>query len=87
MVERDAAGVASRDVSWESPDVATARPRSRATFDGRALPLSEDHSATLPPHDPEATHLLTVVLDFPDGVRSRSDLVLGGGTGGTRETD
>lgn len=83
---RDGSGraVAAR-LAWES--ILGARPlRVTVTFDGRALPLAEKQ-VTLPNYDPEATHVLTAVLDFPNGVRSRSDVVLGGSSAGEAKSE
>lgn len=87
LVERNAAGVAKRAAfSWESltPHGPTA---IRATFNGAPLPVSKDHSAAIPAYDPEQVQLLSVELEFEDGVRARKDLVLGGRTGEHAETE
>jgi hypothetical protein len=60
--------------------------RVTVTFDGRALALAEKR-VTLPLYDPETTHVLTAVLDYPNGVRSRSDVVLGGGSAGDARSE
>jgi hypothetical protein len=86
VLERDARGraVAAR-LAWES--ILGVRPnRVVVTFDGRALPLAEKR-VTLPLYDPQATHVLTAVLDYPNAVRSRSDVVLGGGSAGDARSE
>jgi hypothetical protein len=79
VLERNEAGkaVAAR-LSWQS--IVGSRPLARsATFDGR--PVAIDHSGriALPAYDPEKPHLLSAQLEFPEGLRSRADVVLGGG--------
>lgn len=86
VLERDAGGraVAAR-LAWES--ILGVRPnRVVVSFDGRALPVAEKR-VVLPSHDPDVTHVLTAVLDYPNGIRSRSDLVLGGGSAGDARSE
>ena len=86
VLERDGSGraVAAR-LAWES--ILGVRPlRVVVTFDGARLPLA-DRRVTLPAYDEVATHVLTAVLDFPNGVRSRSDVVLGGGSAGEAKSE
>jgi len=86
VLERDAQGraVAAR-LAWES--ILGVRPnRISVTFDGRPIALAEKR-APLPAYDPQATHVLTAVLDYPNGVRSRSDVVLGGGSAGDAKSE
>jgi hypothetical protein len=86
VLERDASGrAATARLAWES--ILGVRPnRVVVTFDGRALPLAEKR-VTLPAYDPQATHVLTAVLDYPNGVRSRSDVVMGGGSAGDARSE
>ena len=86
VLERDGSGraVAAR-FAWES--ILGVRPLAvRVTFDGTPLVLSEKRAA-LPAYDPEVTHILTAVLDYPNGVRSRTDLVLGGASVGEAKSE
>jgi hypothetical protein len=86
VLERDGTGraVAAR-LSWES--ILGVRPnRTTVTFDGRPLSVAEKR-VVLPAYDPQATHVLTAVLDYPSGVRSRSDVVLGGGSAGDARSE
>ena len=86
VLERDAGGraIAAR-LAWES--ILGVRPnRVVVTFDGRALALTEKR-VTLPPYDPDVTHVLTAVLDYPNAVRSRSDVVFGGGSAGDARSE
>jgi hypothetical protein len=87
LVERNAAGLAKRATfSWES--LTPHGPTSiRAKFNGVPLPVSKDRSAPIPAYDPEQVQLLSVELEFEDGVRARKDLVLGGRTGEHAETE
>jgi hypothetical protein len=86
VLERDGSGRAvGARLAWES--ILGVKPlRIVVTFDGARLPLS-DRSVVFPAYDPEATHVLTAVLDFPNGVRSRSDVVLGGGSTGEAKSE
>ncbi|HEY2797590.1 MAG TPA: hypothetical protein VGK26_06850 [Thermoanaerobaculia bacterium] len=87
LLERDASGLAKRAAfSWES--LTPHGPTSiRATFNGVPLSVSKERSAPLPAYDPEQVQLLSVELEFEDGVRARKDLVLGGRTGEHAETE
>lgn len=79
VLERDATGrtVAAR-LSWQS--ILGSKPLAlSATFDGRPVAVDESRRIKLPAHDPEQTHLLSARLEFPEGLRSRADVVLGGG--------
>src|SRR5687767_9917935 len=79
-LERNAAGkaVAAR-LSWQS--IVGSKPSARsATFDGRPVAVDDSGRIALPAHDPEKPHVLSVQLEFPEGLRSRADIVLGGGS-------
>jgi len=87
LLERNASGLAKRATfSWESltPHGPTA---IRAAFNGVPLPVSKDRTAPIPAYDPEQVQLLSVELEFEDGVRARKDLVLGGRAGEHAETE
>jgi hypothetical protein len=82
VLETDANGqaVAAR-LAWQS--LLGSRPeRVSVTFDGRSLPVDETRRVKLPAYDSRAPHLLTAELDFPNGVRSRTDMVVGGASSG-----
>lgn len=51
----------------------------RVTFDGKPL-LVADTRVVLPRYDERRTHLLSAEMEFSEGVRSRADVVLGGGS-------
>src|SRR5262245_8146434 len=71
--------------TWET--VLGVQPKHVAvTFDRKPLPLVQKR-VTLPAYDGETAHVLTAVLDYPDGIRSRRDLVLGGATTGDAMTE
>ncbi len=55
---------------------------SRVTviFDGREIAVGDIHRVDLPDYDASVGHVLTVRAEFPFGVRSRADRVLGGGS-------
>jgi hypothetical protein len=57
------------------------------TFDGKPLALAEDQRVLLPAYDPAATHVLTASLEYGNGVRTRSDVVLGGGSASEAKTE
>ena len=78
LLERDEKGKATAGrLSVESLFGPTATSLS-AAFDGRPLLISGAERFELPLYDAETTHLLTVSAEFPNGVRSRRDLVIGG---------
>ncbi|HEY3205095.1 MAG TPA: hypothetical protein VGL03_15710, partial [Thermoanaerobaculia bacterium] len=56
--------------------------RVTLTFDGRELPLDGSRRAKLPAYEESTAHVLTARLEFANDVRSRADLVLGGGSSG-----
>jgi hypothetical protein len=79
LLERDAEGrpVAAR---FSGQSLVAFRPaRVAVTFDDRALPAGESGRVELPAHDPEARHVLSVEVEFSPAVRSRADVVFGGG--------
>jgi hypothetical protein len=87
VLEKNALGqaVAAR-LTWES--VLGVRPdRVSATFDGKPLAIVDGRHVTLPGYDAEAPHVLTVSLEYPNDVRTRSDVVLGGGSAGEAQTE
>ncbi|MGH9368547.1 MAG: hypothetical protein ACRD3M_12820 [Thermoanaerobaculia bacterium] len=87
LLDRSAEGQAvGARLAWES--VLGTRPdRISVTFDGRPLVLDENRRVSLPAYDPETTHVLTVSLEYPNDVRSRSDVVLGGGSAGEAKSE
>ncbi len=87
LLERNLSGLAKRATfSWESltPHGPTA---IHAWFNGVALPVARDRTAEIPAYDPEQVQLLSVELEFENGVRARKDLVLGGRAGEHAETE
>ena len=86
VLERDPKGRATAArLTWDSI-LGVSPNRVTVTFDGRPLSVAQKR-ASLPAYDPETTHVLTAVLDFPNGVRSRSDVVLGGGSEGDAKSE
>ncbi|HYB54138.1 MAG TPA: hypothetical protein VEG84_09745 [Thermoanaerobaculia bacterium] len=80
----DGRAVAAR---WTWDSILGVRPnRVTVTFDGRPLAF-EAKRVVLPSYDPDATHVLTAVLEYPNGVRSRRDVVLGGGSAGDAKSE
>ncbi|MDQ5871319.1 MAG: hypothetical protein M3547_03835, partial [Acidobacteriota bacterium] len=78
VLERNSAGkaVAAR-LSWQS--IVGSKPLAlSATFDGRPVAVDESGRIAVPAHDPGETHLLSAQLEFPEGLHSRADVVLGG---------
>jgi hypothetical protein len=87
VLERDAEGKprAARLI-WGSllgPDPI----KMRVTFDGRELQLDKEQRVALPLYDHFTTHVLSAELEFPMNLRSRADVVLGGGSAGEARTE
>lgn len=81
----DGAGAVAR-VRWES--VAGTEPESvTATFDGRALQVSDPHRIPLPAHNPDQLHLLQVELAFSETVSTVLEATFGGSYGNEARTD
>lgn len=80
LLEKNALGktVAAR-LTWASRFGSKAS-RVTVTLDGRELSVDEARRVTLPNYDASIGHVFTARLEFPNGVRSRADLVLGGGS-------
>lgn len=79
LLVRDAKGkaVAAR-VSAQSL-VGGLPSRVSATFDAAPLFSLDPSRFELPDYDPEARHILSIEFEFSSSVRSRTDVVLGGG--------
>ena len=79
LLEKNAIGkaVAAR-LSWASRFGAVSRVT--VLFDGHEIVVPDIHRVELPDYDASIGHVLTVRLEFPYGVRSRADRVLGGGS-------
>ena len=87
LVEQGPGGraVAAR-LAWQS--VFGPRPeRAAVTFDGQELALDGQNRVSLPPYDPAAAHILTAQLSYPHEIRSRADVVLGGGSSGEARSE
>jgi hypothetical protein len=78
VIERDAKGkpTAARLV-WESL-TGLAPLHVRATFDGTSVPVIDDR-IKLPLNKYESSHVLSIEVEFSAAIRSRTDIVLGGG--------
>ncbi len=64
-------------LSWES--LHSPGPTSVAvTFDGKPLPVKGNERLDLPEYDPDIAHLLTARVEFPNSIRARTDVVVGG---------
>ena len=86
LPERDPGGrVVAARLSWQSL-LGPSPTGVRVTFDGRTLSRSGDRVA-IPEFDPHATHVLSAELEFPMHIRSRQDLVLGGGSSGDARSE
>jgi hypothetical protein len=81
VLERGADGRAqAARLSWQS--LTPREPRGvEATLNGKPLTVSPDRRLELPPYDPRQPQLLSVELEFENDVKSRKDVVLGGGSG------
>lgn len=80
VLERDREG---RPVAahYSGSSLVALRPaRAVVTFDQKPLPAGEAGRVELPAYDFKAPHVLTVELEFSSAVRSRADVVFGGGT-------
>jgi hypothetical protein len=79
VLERDAAGVpVAARLNWAS--LTGPKPEKLIlSFDGRALAIDENRRAKLPRFDPSLPHVISALLEFPDEIRSRTDLAVGGG--------
>ena len=87
VLERDAKGhAAAARLAWESV-LGIAPDRVTVTFDGKPLEPSPERRVLLPPYDAASTHVLTAALEFPNDVRARRDVVLGGGSAGEAKTE
>jgi hypothetical protein len=76
-VERDESGRAVRArISWQSLNGEPSR--ASVTWDGHVLALAAG-AVTIPAYDPRVSHVLSVEMEFADGVLGRRDLMIGGG--------
>ncbi|HTD53550.1 MAG TPA: hypothetical protein VK780_11045, partial [Thermoanaerobaculia bacterium] len=78
LLERDEKGKAMTGRLAVESLLGTRATSLSAAFDGRPLSISGEERFELPIYDDTTTHLLTVAAEFPNGVRSRRDLVVGG---------
>ena len=87
VLERDRTGRATAaHLAWAS--LTAPRPaRISLTLDGRPLSVSGSRRAALPGYDASTTHVLSAEVEFATGVRSRSDVVLGGGSAGDAKSE
>ena len=87
VLERNPKGrPVSARLSWQS--IVGSKPRAlSATFDGKPVTVDDSGRIALPAHDPEKTHVLSARLEFPQGLRSRVDVVLGGGSAEEAKTE
>jgi hypothetical protein len=75
-LERDGGGKAVRGrISWKSLNGEPSR--ASVTWDGRALAIASG-AVEIPAYDTGVSHVLSVEMEFADGVIGRRDLVLGG---------
>lgn len=79
LPERNASGkITGARLTWAS--LLGPRPtKTTVLFDGRPLLLREQRVG-LPDYDAQSTHVLSAELEFPLNLRSRTDVVLGGGS-------
>ena len=87
VLEHDRTGRATAaHLAWAS--LTAPRPaRISLTLDGRPLSVSGSRRAALPGYDASTTHVLSAEAEFASGVRSRSDVVLGGGSAGDAKSE
>lgn len=80
LARNEAGRAVSALLSWQS--LVGSRPLAiRSTLDGKPLPVSDEGRITIPTYDEKNLHLLSAEVEFSEGVRSRADVVLGGGSG------
>lgn len=65
-------------LSWQSFSRDNDPVRTSAHFDGEAVEVKDPKIITLPPHDPERLHHLSVELEFPDSLRATGEITFGG---------
>lgn len=80
VLERDKEGRPVAAHYSGSSLVALQPARAVVTFDQKRLPAGEAGRVELPAYDFNTPHVLTVELEFSSAVRSRADVVFGGGT-------
>ena len=80
VLERDATGNPIAAQYSGSSLVALRPARATVTFDQKPLPTREGGRVELPLYDAKTPHVLSIELEFSAAVRSRADVVLGGGT-------
>jgi hypothetical protein len=78
LLERDEEGRATEGRLVAESLFGTKPLSIAAVFDGKPVGIPDGRRFHLPPYDSATTHLLVITADFPNGVRSRRDLVLGG---------
>lgn len=87
VLERDRSGRAvGARLSWQS--LVGSQPTSvETTFDGQPIAVGVSGRIELPAYDPQTVHLLSAEIVFGEGVRSRADAVLGGGSDDHAESE
>ena len=87
VLERNPAGKAvAAQLSWQS--IVGSKPSAlSATFDGKTVFVDHAGRIVIPAHEPEKPHVLSARLEFPEGLRSRADAVLGGGSASEAQTE
>ena len=78
VLERGAGGrVTAVRIAWQS--LTGAVPSGiGALLDGNPLILDRERRFPIPAYDPGTSHVLTITLQFPDGLSARKDVVFGG---------
>jgi hypothetical protein len=87
MLERDSSGrpVAAR---YSGSSLVSLRAgKTTVTFDDKPLPAGETGRVELPPYEGDQPHVLSVELEFSPAVKSRADVVFGGGTTSVAQTE
>jgi hypothetical protein len=79
LLERDAKGKAVAARLSAQSIVGGLPSHVSAAFDGSPLSSLNSSRFELPDYDPEAPHVLSVEFEFASSLRSRTDVVLGGG--------
>jgi hypothetical protein len=86
LLEKDEKGV-SRSAKLTVESLYGPPESVTVTFDGRPLVAKESLRFELPAYDAATTHLLSAVAQFRGSIRSRRDVVVGGGASGEARSE
>ena len=87
VLERDERGRATAARLTSTGRTAAGPTRVSLTLDRKPLSLDGAWRAVLPGYDQSTPHVLSAEVEFPSDVRTRSDIVLGGGSTGEAKSE